>query len=199
LQTQLFDATTNGVRDINHWLGSNTANPRLGEVTDLLGAATRFYPSTVANVMEPAYTWCTAYRLLDTNMDTVPDSVQFFVFVSRRSTATPVVALIDVPPSTNPGVLPQWQIPLPMVTPATPKPVEWYANAFSEGQILISGMTGDMIKIQEIDPINQLLTVDRNLNATAAPITYGFVFIPVDPNTNRSPVVAVYARTFPLD
>jgi len=200
LQINLTNPASGGIRDINHWLGSGTANATLGEPTDSLGAAVRFYPSTPTSVLQPPYTWTTAYRSMDNNSDGILDNVQFFVFVERRSTATPSFAFADIPPSSrpppDPNPLPQLQIPLPLVNPLLK--LEWYSESFAEGQILIRD-DGTMTEIKNIDPTRQLLTVDTNVNPSDVIVPRGFAFIPVDPATGRSPVIATYSRTFPLN
>ncbi|UCD29222.1 MAG: hypothetical protein JSV03_01705, partial [Planctomycetota bacterium] len=209
---------------INDWLSAPLDD---GSGTLELGAHTRYYPSIPGTFAGPnpppnplLYTWTIPQRINGNIEDTEPSytwsvllrkfnltgggiGAQFVVFVNRRSWATPVR-------NDNPLTVSGERGTYIDVSSATigGQPIE--SNTFSEDGFIVRE-DGIIFRINSIDtttyPGQTWLILNRNafVNPNPPPPpppyseTHFFWFIPNDPNANRSPCIAVYSRTFPLN
>jgi hypothetical protein len=167
------------VRDINDWL----ATP-----TDQLGAGVRAYPSRprTAGATEPPYTWSTLFRLAG------PRQVEFVVFVNRRSMRTPFFGRGTDGPQDYYGI----QLPVTVQDPISGESGEQHGpEAFQQGGFIVHP-DGTVRQITFVDLSRNQLRFTDPFPEVPAPLPLWF--IPADSATGRSPVIAVFKRTFPL-
>jgi hypothetical protein len=202
--TSLLVPAAGATLDINVWL-SAPSQP-------YLGGQTGYYPSVpavpigdprtgfhwkLADGRDPPYTWSMLYRRQ------APASVQFTVFVNRRSTATPI--LVEGPEAIGNEIFfngtssPQMDRIDPKTNTVMPSPV--LSSAFGEGMYIVrpNGAIGRVTSI-ELDrgaspPKPRIVTT---FNWPTAVSNVRFWFIPADPQTGKSPCIGVYSRTYPM-
>lgn len=183
-------------RDINDWLGSPhpslRSDPNYFPIDPLdLGAGVRFYPSTPNGAANLPYTWCVLYGRS-------ASAVTFMVFVTRRSTATPILIQGTIPDinSLSPNT---FDMPVGVIDPLDWSNVfyELDQSAFEEGMLLVPFDNSGFHEVRSISPDPDYPGVI--LSSIPSIPTPTFWCIPVDPATGRSPVIAMYSRTFPLN
>lgn len=82
-------------------------------------------------------------------------------------------------------------LPGPLLDASTPpKPIDM--ALFSEGGFLVSSPNGRILRIKEVDRVEETITLDR------PPVDATFWFVPADTTTGRSPCIGVYSRAFPM-
>lgn len=146
-------------------------------------------PGTAPELTDPAYSWSALYRRPS---DT---SVQFVVFVNRRSTRWPVMAAPGANSSGN-------TIVLPLVGPppygVTAPAISCSADSFNEGGFIV-GANGSISRIKMIDRTQSAMFPQGTLIVDPPVTDFSQLwFIPLDPALGRSPCIAVYSRTFPM-